>query len=88
MALAKALAGDDPGAYAAAHRQLARRPAFMAALMLSLDRSAWLRRHALCALSSEPRMFAAQLAMHVGAATTADFVRRSMLPLGRHILTA
>jgi 2-polyprenyl-6-methoxyphenol hydroxylase-like FAD-dependent oxidoreductase len=88
LALAKALANDDPAAYAAAHRQLARRPAFMAALMLSMDRSAWLRGRALSAFSSEPRIFATQLAMHVGAATTADFIRRSMLPLGRRILTA
>jgi flavin-dependent dehydrogenase len=88
LALAKALADDDLTAYAAAHRQLARRPAFMAALMLSLDHSAWLRRRVLRALSSEPRIFATQLAMHVGAATTADFIRHSMLPLGRHILTA
>jgi flavin-dependent dehydrogenase len=88
MALAAALADGDLRTYAAAHRQLARRPAFMAALMLSMDRSAWLRRRALRALSSEPRIFATQLAMHVGAATTADFIRRSMLPLGRHILTA
>jgi flavin-dependent dehydrogenase len=88
MALAAALACGDLRAYAAAHRQLARRPALMAALMLSMDRSAWLRRRALRALSSEPRIFATQLAMHVGAATTTDFIRRSMLPLGRLILTA
>jgi flavin-dependent dehydrogenase len=87
-ALAAALADGDLSTYAAAHRQLARRPALMAALMLSMDRSAWLRRRALRALCSEPRIFASQLAMHVGAATTADFIRRSMLPLGRHILTA
>ena len=88
LALADALANDDPGAYAAAHRQLARRPAFMAALMLSLDRSAWLRRRVLSALSAEPRIFATQLAMHVGSSTTTEFIRRSMLPLTRHILTA
>ena len=88
MALASALAEGDLKAYAAAHRRLARRPAFMAALMLSMDRSAWLRRRALRALSSEPRIFASQLAMHVGAATTTDFIRRSMVPLGRRILTA
>jgi menaquinone-9 beta-reductase len=88
MALAQALADDDPGAYAAAHRRLARRPAFMAALMLSLDRSAWLRRRVLTALSSEPRIFATQLAMHMGMATTGDFIRHSMLPLSRHLLTA
>jgi menaquinone-9 beta-reductase len=88
MALASALAAGDLRAYAAAHRRLARRPAFMAALMLSMDRSDWLRRRALRALFSEPRIFASQLAMHVGAASTTDFIRRSMLPLGRHILTA
>jgi flavin-dependent dehydrogenase len=88
MALASALVDGDLRAYAAAHRRLARRPAFMAALMLSMDRSDWLRRRALRALFSEPRIFASQLAMHVGAASTTDFIRRSMLPLGRHILTA
>jgi flavin-dependent dehydrogenase len=88
LALAQALADDDLDAYAAAHRQLARRPAFMAALMLSLGHSAWLRGRVLRALSSEPRIFASQIAMHVGAASTADFIRRSVLPLGRHILAA
>jgi len=87
-ALALALAGEDLEAYATAHRRLARRPAFMAALMLSLDRSAWLRRRVLRAFSKEPRLFATQLAMHVGASTTADFILGSMLPLGRRILTA
>jgi flavin-dependent dehydrogenase len=88
LALATALADDNLKAYGAAHRQLARRPAFMAALMLSPDHSAWLRQRVLRALSSEPRIFATQVAMHVGAATTTDFIRRSMLPLGRHILAA
>jgi flavin-dependent dehydrogenase len=88
LALAAALADGNLKAYAVAHRRVARRPAFMAALMLSMDRSAWLRRRALGALCSEPRIFATQLAMHVGAATTGDFIRRSMLPLGLRILTA
>ena len=83
MALAKALADDDLKSYAIAHRRLARRPAFMGALMLTLDRSAWLRRRVLGALSAEPRIFATQLAMHVGMATAADFLWESMLPLGR-----
>jgi flavin-dependent dehydrogenase len=88
MALAKALEAGDLSDYAAAHRRLARRPAFMAALMLSLDRSAWLRRRVLRALSDDPRIFATQLAMHVGGASGADFIRRSMLPLGRRLLMA
>jgi menaquinone-9 beta-reductase len=88
LALADALANDDPEVYAAAHRRLARRPAFMAALMLSLDRSAWLRRRVLSGLAADPGIFATQLAMHVGSSTTTEFVRRSILPLSRHILTA
>ena len=88
MALAKALEADDLRLYAAAHRRLARRPAFMAALMLSLDRSAWLRRRVLRALSDDPAIFATQLAMHVGGASSADFIRQSMLPLGRRLLVA
>ena len=88
LALAAALANEDLSEYAAAHRRLARRPALMAALMLSMDRSAWLRQRALRALSAHPRIFASQLAMHVGAASTGDYIRRSMLPLGLHILTA
>jgi hypothetical protein len=58
----------------------------MADLMLTLDHSAWLRRRVLSALSAEPRIFAMQLAMHVGTATTGDFIRHSMLPLGRYLL--
>jgi flavin-dependent dehydrogenase len=88
MALAKALELGDLKVYAAAHRRLARRPAFMAALMLSLDRSGWLRRRVLRALSDDPAIFATQLAMHVGGASSADFIRQSMLPLGRRVLVA
>jgi len=88
MALATALEAGDLRMYAVAHRRLARRPAFMGALMLSLDRSAWLRRRVLRALSDDPGIFATQLAMHVGGASSADFIRQSMLPLGRRVLFA
>lgn len=88
VALAKALAGNCPEQYAREHRRLLRRPAFMAALMLSLDRSEWLRRRVLQEFSMEPRLFASHVAMHVGASTASDFVRHSMLPLGLRILIA
>jgi flavin-dependent dehydrogenase len=86
IALASALHTNDLRSYAAAHHQLSRRPAFMAALMLMLDRSAWLRPRVLRALSAKPAIFATQLAMHVGAASSAEFIRLSMLPLGRCLL--
>jgi len=63
-------------------------PAFMAGSMLTLDHSDWLRRRVLSGLSSQPRIFATQLAMHVGTASTGDFIRHSMLPLGHHLLAA
>jgi flavin-dependent dehydrogenase len=40
------------------------------------------------ALAAEPRIFAKQLAMHVGALSPAHFARHAMLPLGRSILAA
>jgi menaquinone-9 beta-reductase len=86
LALAKALAEDHPQSYSVSHRRLARRPSFMADLMLSLDLSDWLQAKALRALSADPRIFAGQLAMHIGQSTTADFVLHSMFPLVRRLL--
>jgi flavin-dependent dehydrogenase len=69
IALADALAKDDLEAYQAAHRRLARRPAFMASLMLSLDRFPWLRSLALRGMEFEPAIFEKLLAVHVGGAS-------------------
>ena len=66
IALAGALASGDPAAYESRHRRLSRRPAFMSSLMLSLDRLPWLRARVLPALASNPSIFSALLAMHVG----------------------
>jgi len=88
LALADALASGDMGAYQAEHRRLARRPNFMANLMLSLDRFPALRRRVLHALASDPAIFANLLAMHVGCLSPGDFLMHGMLPLGRQILTA
>jgi flavin-dependent dehydrogenase len=67
LALAQALASGNLGAYQSAHRRLARRPAWMATCMLSLDRFPWLRPPALRAMAFEPAIFAKLLAVHVGA---------------------
>ena len=68
LALADALVEDDLAAYQAEHRRLARRPAIMASLMLSLDRFPWLRPPVLHAMAVEPAIFAKLLAVHVGGA--------------------
>ena len=87
IALADALALGDLRSYESAHRSLGWRPAFMGRLMLSLDRSSWLRRRAIRALASNPEIFANLLAMHVGECSFADFLSGAMLPLGWHMLT-
>jgi flavin-dependent dehydrogenase len=68
LALADALVDVDLEVYQAAHRRLMRRPAFMASLMLSLDRFPWLRPPALRAMALEPAIFSKLLAVHVGDA--------------------
>jgi flavin-dependent dehydrogenase len=71
LALAEALAAGDLESYQAVHRRLMRRPAFMAGLMLMLDRFPWLRSPALRGMAFEPAIFEKLLAVHVGPASEA-----------------
>jgi menaquinone-9 beta-reductase len=57
----------DP--YQARHRKLARRPALMSWLMLTLESRDSLRRRVMQALATQPQTFARLLALHVGAVT-------------------
>ena len=70
--LAQCLVSGSLQGYAAAHRALARRPALMGELMLTLERPAWLRRRVMRVFAAQPEMFARLLAAHVGAATTRE----------------
>ncbi len=67
LALADALAADDLRPYQTAHRRMARRPAFMAQLMLMLDRFPRLQPPVLRAFAAKPLIFERLLAVHVGA---------------------
>jgi len=67
LALADALVADNLDQYQAAHRRLARRPAFMAQLMLLLDRFPLLRPFVLRTFEAKPVIFERLLAVHVGA---------------------
>jgi flavin-dependent dehydrogenase len=67
LALADALVADNLELYAAAHRRMARRPAFMAHLMLMLDRFPLLRPPVLRTFRAKPVLFERLLAVHVGA---------------------
>jgi len=66
-ALVTALVAGDLTRYAKAHRSIGFRPAFMADLMLSMDRSPFIRRRALSTMAAHPRCFAKLLAGHVGS---------------------
>ena len=87
IALADSLACGGLAAYQAEHRRLALRPTVMSRCMLAMDRHAWLRRRALRALASEPRIFRKMLAMHVGALSPRDFAANSWA-LAWQMLTA
>lgn len=65
-ALAEAFQRGDLTYYQRAHPRIVRRPMFMADLMLTMDRSPWLRSRALKAMEAHPQRFANLLAAHIG----------------------
>ncbi len=88
LALAEALAAGDLSKYEAAHRQIRKLPHFMGRTMLLMDKSGWIRDHALRALSGKPSLFRRMLALHVGELTLAKFGLPGFVDLGWQILTA
>jgi flavin-dependent dehydrogenase len=85
--LAECFATNNLKRYQQVHRRLARRPALMARLMLTLDWKASFRQRVMRAFDSDPRLFARLLAMHVGALSPMDFVANG-LSLGWRTLSA
>jgi flavin-dependent dehydrogenase len=85
--LAECFAAGDLRRYQQEHRKLARRPAMMARLMLTLDWKTSLRQRVMRAFNSDPRLFGGMLAMHVGALTPRDFAANG-ISLGWRMLTA
>lgn len=67
LLLAGALESGDLRPYEAGHRRLMRRPAYMAQLMLLLDRFPHMRPHVLRLFAAEPVIFERLLAVHAGA---------------------
>lgn len=67
LLLAHALESGDLRAYEAAHRRLMRRPAYMAQLMLLLDRFPRVRPHVLRLFAAQPVIFERLLVVHAGA---------------------
>jgi flavin-dependent dehydrogenase len=85
-ALADALAREDLEHYRREHARLARRPEWMARIMLALDRHTSLRRRALRTLAARPGIFARMLALHVEPASSFDFAA-CLFALGWEVLT-
>jgi len=89
LALADALSSGDLRSYEASHRRIVRTtPAFMARLLLAMDRSPWLRRRALRAFTVEPGLFSRLLALHVDGFTPPRRAVGSFCTLGWRLLTA
>jgi menaquinone-9 beta-reductase len=85
LALAQALANGDLAEYQVEHKGILRLPTLMASAMLLMEDRGRLRRRALEALSSSPRIFAGMLAMHVGAASPIEFAANG-IELGLRML--
>jgi menaquinone-9 beta-reductase len=71
-ALAAALALGDLSQYQRAHRRLMRWPTFMARLLLLLDHNPALCYRTMCALASDPSLFAQLLRLHFSESCSAD----------------
>ena len=69
MLLSECFAAGSLNGYQARHRILARRPALMSWLMLTLEGRDSFRQRVMQAFATQPRTFARMLAMHVGALT-------------------
>ena len=72
-ALAEAMAMNDLRRYQQAHRRFARRPAFMAHVLLLLDGRTHLRHRVLKALAKYPELFERLVSIHVGETSPAHF---------------
>ena len=67
IALAEAIEGDDLRQYQRQHRRIARRPEWMARLLLMLGDHPAARRIAMHAMAAHPSIFTELLTVHVGA---------------------
>jgi menaquinone-9 beta-reductase len=86
-ALAGAMAENNLSVYQRAHRKMARRPTFMARLLLLLDGRPRLRRRTFAAFANHPELFARLISIHVGETSPAHFATTGVM-LGWRFLAA
>lgn len=85
--LARCFVEGDLERYQQLHRAMARRPALMARLMLTLDWKTSFRQRVMRAMTSDPKLFPRMLAMHVGAPSPIDYAA-NVASLGWRVLSA
>src|SRR5215469_6498638 len=88
QALGRALAANDLSLYQSMHREISNLPSFMAHSMLLMDKSSWVRQHALRAFVRKPALFERLLSVHVGELSLRNFGLRGVLHLGWQLLIA
>jgi len=86
VALAECLTADDLARYQLEHRKLSRRPAWMARLMLLMDRRPGLQRRTLDVFRKHPEIFRRFLELHLGDLPPLRIVKDG-LTLGWGLLT-
>lgn len=79
-ALADAIQSGDLAIYQRKHRQIARRPEWMARLLVMLGDHAQFRRVAMHAMRAQPAIFAKMLAVHVAPETVANCRHATRVP--------
>jgi menaquinone-9 beta-reductase len=87
VALAEAFESGNLSDYQAEHRMLARRPLWMARLMLTMDGRPRLQHRTLQVFQKHPEIFRRLVALHVGAAQPLHLVKDG-LTMGWGLLTA
>jgi len=85
--LGNCLASGDLAPYQTGHRQMIRRPALMARMMLFIAKHPHLRQRTMQVFQSRPRSFAGMLAMHVGEGSTRERLSNG-IALGWELLRA
>jgi flavin-dependent dehydrogenase len=83
--LGDCMASGDMARYQTFHRQLIRRPALMARMMLFMAKHGRLRQRTMQVFEASPRSFAGMLAMHVGEGSTRDYISNG-IALGWQLL--
>lgn len=88
LALADAMDRNNLEEYQERHREIAKRPAMMASLMLLIENRPGLRRRVLHGLARQPALFSQLVAFHVGSSSFLDFRLADVLRASRELLTA